>query len=48
MINMKKKKMRETDRYSHHKCPKCGYEWNEHEMIFETDNDVMKVLHRTQ
>lgn len=30
---MVKEKVREIDRYSHHKCAKCGYEWNEHLMI---------------
>ena len=45
---MNKKVIRETNRYIHQKCPKCGHEWDDHEMIFESDSSVIKILHRKE
>ena len=50
MIKQEKKKLkiREKNRYLHQECPNCGYKWDDNEMIFETDDNVMKILRRKE
>jgi len=43
----KKKRVKQIDRYSNHKCDNCGNEWMEHLMIFkDKEFGDMKILHK--